>query len=79
MDKGSQVALTLERTMHGGFLVSVPPPYQGVVQYVFSCTTIDEALKFMRDAINPIPPQSGTLKGCHDLTGKWIPSIDANS
>jgi len=56
MDKGSYASLTLVRLPSGGFVVQdAYQPDRFNSQY-FPCTTIDEALKFMRDAILPIPP-----------------------
>lgn len=59
MDNGSQFALTLMRLSSGGYVVQ--DIYYGdgrMTGQHFACTTIDEALKFMRDAIYPIGPSA---------------------
>jgi hypothetical protein len=59
MDNGSQVGMTLRRMPQGGFLViGEGDEYRGMMrEFHFASTTIDEALRFMRDKLNPIPPQ----------------------
>jgi hypothetical protein len=57
MDKGSKVALTLERMVDGGFLITDGWRSNTLgmsMQLFFACTTIDEALAYMRDAMTPI-------------------------
>lgn len=57
MDNGTQRSLTLRRLPEGGFVVCDEyRPHEFTVEH-FASTSIDEALKFMRDKINPIPPQ----------------------
>lgn len=61
MDNGSQHSLTLVRLPQGGYLVQdayQPDRFNG---HHFACTTIDEALKFMRDKVSPIPAQAGSV------------------
>ena len=61
MDKGSQTSLTLSRLPRGGFIVSDDAGAFGrhgmLTTQHLATSSIDEALQFMRDAINPIPPQ----------------------
>ncbi len=60
MDNGSQDGLTLRRMPQGGFLVSDDPQIGSrgmTTQFHFASTSIDDALKFMRDKINPITPE----------------------
>ena len=56
MDNGSQFSLTLVRLSNGGYVVQ--DSYPGETRFPtlqhFACTTIDEALQFMRDKIFPI-------------------------
>lgn len=56
MDKGTQNALTLVRLPSGGYVVQGAFQPDRFNSQHFACTTIDEALKFMRDAIFPIGP-----------------------
>ena len=51
MNNGTQTTLTIQRISQGGYLVW---PCAGVHDFrepIFACTTIDEALEFMRDMI----------------------------
>jgi hypothetical protein len=57
MDNGTQYSLTLVRLPQGGYLVQDPYRRDEFCQQHLACTTIDEALKFMRDKILPIGPQ----------------------
>jgi hypothetical protein len=57
MDKGSLTTMTIERMMYGGFLVfnnRRPDDYGFGSGPVFASTTIDEALGFIRDAVQPV-------------------------
>lgn len=56
MDNGSQSTLTIQRLPQGGYLVQDSYRRDDFSQQHFACTTIDEALKFIRDKITPIPP-----------------------
>ena len=59
MDKGSQHLLTIERMPQGGYLIwpfAAPSDFR---YPIFACTTINEALVFLRDMIHPIPMQQG--------------------
>jgi len=58
MDNGSQHSLALYRLPMGGYVVQDTYQPGGFTCQHFACTTIDEALKFMRDAILPIPPRA---------------------
>lgn len=60
MDNGTQFILTLVRLPLGGYVVQdahiYGDPGRLMMQH-FASSSIDEALKFMRTAILPIPPQ----------------------
>lgn len=58
MDNGSQFSLTLVRLPDGGYLVQDPYRRDNLCMQHFACSTIDEALKFMRDKIFPIGPSA---------------------
>lgn len=61
MDNGTQISLTLERMKEGGFLVTDAwrSNNAGMIMTLhFASTTIDEALKFMRDKVQPITTTS---------------------
>lgn len=64
MENGSQFNLQLMRLPQGGFMVtdgSFPGEDQyRMRQFHFASTTIDEALKFMRDKMQPIPTTSNS-------------------
>jgi hypothetical protein len=60
MDNGSQSALTLVRLPQGGFVVQDAYQPDRFNSQHFCCTTIDEALKFLRDKMTPIRPTAGT-------------------
>ena len=66
MDNGSQIGLQLTRLAQGGFMVSdsyMPGEDRYIMrQFHFASTTIDEALQFMRDKINPISPTAGPVE-----------------
>jgi hypothetical protein len=56
VDKGSLKSLQLDRLSEGGYLVSVGNREdQFGRQFLFAATSLDDALKFMRDIIHPIP------------------------
>jgi hypothetical protein len=60
MDNGTKDSLTLIRMPRGGFVVTDGHNEPGYMrQDHFASTSIDEALKFMRDAILPIGPTAG--------------------
>ncbi len=60
MDNGTQNRMTLERMTLGGFVVQADSVVPGTYNApIFASTTIDEALKFIRAAMNPIGPQEG--------------------
>lgn len=61
MDNGSQSELTIQRLPQGGFIVQAGYRPGDFTQQHFACTTIDEALKFIRDKISPIRPQQGPV------------------
>lgn len=60
MDNGSQSVLTIQRLPQGGYVVQDGYRPDDFTQQRFACTTIDEALKFIRDKITPIPPTQPT-------------------
>lgn len=63
MDNGVKDELTLRRLPHGGFVVcDAYRPNEWTTELLAS-TSIDEALQFMRDKINPIPPQQEPARG----------------
>lgn len=67
-DKGSQTSLQLQRMPHGGFVVSdgrLAGSDGYLTQHHFASTSIDEALKFMRDAINPVSATVGIIHKDH--------------
>lgn len=57
MDNGSQSALALIRCPQGGYLVTDMWSDGTVRTYQFAATSIDDALKYMRDKVAPIAPQ----------------------
>ncbi len=67
MDNGSQFSMTLERMPQGGYVVldgrSDRDSMGGFRGPQFASTSIDDALKFMRDKIKPTepaePPKAG--------------------
>ena len=70
MDKGSQPTMFIARMSEGGFTVSAPG--HGTV---FAATTIDEALRFIRDKVSPVvtdqaPARHGTspFAGANDVS-----------
>ncbi len=54
MDKGTQTELMLRRLPDGGYLVAKIGGQFDVTLYLYAATTIDEALKYMRDLIEPV-------------------------
>ncbi len=64
MDNGSKSELAIHRMPQGGFVVVDAHPLfysdefsRGrMTEYHFASTSIDEALKFIRDKIKPIDP-----------------------
>lgn len=74
MDKGSQTELTLKRLPSGGYVVRDAYGRDGAFsEERFACTTIDEALKFMRDAINPVERPSPTNPPPLQSENPWDP------
>lgn len=57
MDNGSQYSMTLQRMEFGGFVVLTGrgrEDYGTAAGPVYAATSIDDALKFMRAAVNPV-------------------------
>lgn len=78
MDNGSQFALTLVRMSNGGYVVQ--DSYLGERNFPtlqhFACTTIDEALKFMRDKLAPVGATIGNDPALLDaIVGRTKPDL----
>ncbi len=61
MDNGTQDQLALVRLPQGGYVVQDAYQPDRFNSQHFASTSIDEALKFMRDKILPIGPQPGPV------------------
>lgn len=58
MDNGSQSMLTLHRLSQGGYIVTKWEGSSSPTDHLLAATTIDEALKFIREKMLPIPTTS---------------------
>lgn len=61
MDNGTQFQLALVRLPQGGYIVQDAYQPDRFNSQHFASTSIDEALKFMRDKIMPIGPEPSPL------------------
>jgi hypothetical protein len=58
MDKGSKHSLRIDRMKHGGFVVLDGCGAEfGPRDPLYASTTIEEALKFIKDAVKPVEKQ----------------------